>query len=143
MCFTGGFALAMSVDERMLAPVLSQPSLPFSVTKKHKASIDISPADLDVVRGRCAAEGLQVMGLRFKGDSFVPAERFDFLREQLGDAFIAVELDDDSANPAAAMKNPHSVLTEHLIDEPGQPTRVALDGVLDLFRSKLLVPASG
>ncbi|MEA3056065.1 MAG: hypothetical protein QOD30_1497, partial [Actinomycetota bacterium] len=42
MCFTGGFALAMSVDERMLAPVLSQPSLPFSLTKKHKASIDIS-----------------------------------------------------------------------------------------------------
>src|SRR4051812_22315485 len=29
MCFTGGFALAMMVDERMLAPVLSQPSLPF------------------------------------------------------------------------------------------------------------------
>jgi hypothetical protein len=83
------------------------------------------------------------MGLRFKGDSFVPAERFEFLRQQLGDAFIAVELDDDSANPAAAMKNPHSVLTEHLIDEPGQPTRAALDGVLELFRSKLLVPTSG
>lgn len=143
MCFTGGFALAMSVDDRMLAPVLSQPSLPFSITKKHKASIDIAPADLDVVKGRCAAEGLQVMGLRFKRDSFVPAERFAFLREQLGDAFIAVELDDDSANPDAAMKNPHSVLTEHLIDEPGQPTRQALDGVLELFRSKLLTPASG
>jgi dienelactone hydrolase len=139
MCFTGGFALAMSVDHRMLAPVLSQPSLPFSVTKKHKATIDISPADLDIVKGRCAAEGLQVMGLRFKGDSFVPGERFEFLRKELGDAFVAVELDDECANPAAAMK-PHSVLTEHLIDEPGQPTRLALDGVLDLFRTMLLAP---
>ena len=142
MCFTGGFALAMAVDDRMLAPVLSQPSLPFSLTKKHKHSIDISPADLDIVKGRCAAEGLQVMGMRFKSDRFVPEERFQFLREQLGDAFVAVELEDDDANPAAAMK-PHSVLTEHLIDEDGQATRAALDGVLDLFRTKLLAPTSG
>jgi hypothetical protein len=33
---------------------------------------------------------------------------------------------------------PHSVLTEHLIDEPGQPTRAALDQVLDLLRARLL-----
>jgi dienelactone hydrolase len=104
MCFTGGFALAMSVDERMLAPVLSQPSLPFSVTKKHKAAIDISPADLDVVKGRCAAEGLQVMGLRFKGDSFVPAERFEFLRQQLGDAFGAHRAPDRRARPTDASR---------------------------------------
>ena len=30
------------------------------------------------------------------------------------------------------------MVTEHLIDEPGQPTRDALDQVLDLFRQKLL-----
>ena len=110
-----------------------------AITKKQKRSIDISPADLDVVKHRCAADGLQVLGLRFKGDRFVPAERFEFLREQLGDAFVAVELDDDAANPDAAM-TPHSVLTEHLIDEPGQPTRDALDQVLDLFRTRLLAP---
>jgi dienelactone hydrolase len=139
MCFTGGFALAMATDERLLAPVLSQPSLPFGLTAKHKRSIDISPEDLGVVKQRCAAEGLQVLGLRFKSDRFVPAERFDFLREQLGDAFVAVELEDDAANPDAQMA-PHSVLTHHLIDEPGQPTRAALDQVLDLFRTKLLLP---
>jgi dienelactone hydrolase len=137
MCFTGGFALAMAVDDRMLAPVLSQPSLPTTLTKKGKASIDCSPEDLEVVKHRCAAEGLQVLGLRFKSDRFVPEERFQFLREQLGDAFVAVELEDEDANPEGAM-SPHSVLTEHLIDEPGQPTRVALDQVLDLFRTRLL-----
>jgi hypothetical protein len=67
----------------------------------------------------------------------VPAERFDFLREQLGDAFVAIELEDDAANPEAVMA-PHSVVTEHLIDEPGEPTREALDTVLDLFRERLL-----
>lgn len=137
MCFTGGFALAMATDERMLAPVLSQPSLPFGVGKRHRRSIDITPEELAIVRQRCAADGLEVIGLRFKGDRFVPADRFEFLREQLGDAFVAVELEDEDANPAATMK-PHSVLTEHLIDEPGQPTRAAVDLVLDLFRAKLL-----
>jgi dienelactone hydrolase len=137
MCFTGGFALAMSVDDRMLAPVLSQPSMPMGITKAHRRSIDCSAEDLAVVQQRCAAEGLEVLGLRFKGDRFVPGERFDFLREQLGDAFVAVELDDADANPDSTMK-PHSVLTEHLIDQPGTPTRAALDQVLDLFRRKLL-----
>lgn len=137
MCFTGGYALAMATDDRLLAPVLSQPSLPMALTKKQRHSIDISRADLDIVKHRCATAGLQVVGLRFKGDRFVPGERFDFLREELGDAFVAVELEDADANPEGAMK-PHSVLTEHLIDEPGQPTRDALDLVLDLFRTRLL-----
>ena len=134
MCFTGGFALAMAVDERIVAPVLSQPSLPFPLSAKHKASIDCSPADLAVVKQRCATEGLQVLGLRFEGDRMSPGERFDFLRKELGDAFVAVELPDESA----AGKPPHSVLTEHLIDAPDEPTRQALDQVLDLFRTKLL-----
>jgi hypothetical protein len=114
--------------------------MPASLTKRHKSNIDISSEDLEVVRQRCAA-GLKVLGLRFSSDSFVPDERFDFLRKELGDAFIAVELPDSAANPSAALK-PHSVLTEHLIDEPGQLTRDALDQVLDLFRSKLLTDAA-
>src|SRR5690606_3923659 len=82
MCFTGGFALAMATDRRLLAPVLSQPSLPFALVPGAKRSIDISPDELEVVRGRCASEGLQVLGLRFKTDRLVPAERFEFLAEQ-------------------------------------------------------------
>jgi dienelactone hydrolase len=137
MCFTGGLALAMATHPSLIAPVLAEPSLPFPFTKAKKGAIDCSATDLEVVKGRCVAEGLQVLGLRFRGDSFSPAERFQFLREQLGDAFVAVELDDSGANPEARMK-PHSVVTEHLIDEPGQPTRAALDQVLDLFRTRLL-----
>jgi dienelactone hydrolase len=136
MCFTGGFALAMAVDDRLLAPVLAQPSLPFPVSKAHRRSIDISPDDLQVVQDRCAA-GLQVLGLRFAGDRLSPPERFQHLREALGDAFVSVELDDSAANPAADL-SPHSVVTEHLVDEPGTPTRAALDQVLDLFRTRLL-----
>ncbi|WP_086831150.1 dienelactone hydrolase family protein [Streptomyces sp. NRRL B-24572] len=138
MCLTGGFALAMATDERLLAPVLCQPSLPLAVTDRNRRSIDISPDDLRTVRRRCA-EGLTVLGLRFRGDRLAPGARFARLREQLGDAFVGVELDDGAANPEGLMP-PHSVLTEHLVDEPGQPTRQALDQVLDLFRRRLLAP---
>jgi dienelactone hydrolase len=136
MCLSGGFALAMATDDRLIAPVLSQPSLPLPVTRRQRAGIDISAEDLVTVRRRCS-EGLAVLGLRFSSDRFVPDERFAFLRTQLGASFIAIELDDDHANPDAVLA-PHSVLTEHLIDEPGQPTRQALDSVLDHFRTRLL-----
>ncbi len=138
MCFTGGFALAMAVDDLILAPVLSQPSLPFKTTKGRKYNIDCSAADLDIVAGRCANEGLKVLGLAFKGDPFVPSERFQFLKDRLGDGFIAVELEQSHGNPNSPFPKHHSVLTGDLIDEPGQPTRDALDQVLELFTTKLL-----
>ena len=115
--------------------------MPVTINARHRRTIDISDADLAKVKHRCETQGLEVLGLRFKSDKLVSNERFQFLRDQLGDAFVAVELDDDAANPKAMMK-PHSVLTEHLIDEPGQPTRAALDQVLDLFRARLLTPTA-
>lgn len=137
MCLTGGFALAMATDERLLAPVVSQPSLPLALTRSRAGTIDVSAEDLAAVRGRCERAELQVMGLRFRGDRLVPGDRFAYLRRELGAAFTAVELDDSAANPDAVLP-PHSVLTEHLIDAPGQPTRAALDEVLALFRTRLL-----
>src|SRR2546428_8740178 len=84
MCFTGGFALGMMVDETMLAPVLSQPSLPFGIGKGRKAAIDVSHADLAHVKQR-VANGACVLGLRFSADGLSPPERFDMLRRELGD----------------------------------------------------------
>ncbi|HEY1487235.1 MAG TPA: dienelactone hydrolase family protein, partial [Micromonosporaceae bacterium] len=92
MCFTGNFALAMSVDDRMLAPVMSQPAMPMAMGAARKASVGISDADLSRVKAR-AADGLCVMGLRFTNDSAVPSQRFATLRDALGDNFIAVEID--------------------------------------------------
>lgn len=140
MCFTGGFALAMAVDDTILAPVLSQPSLPFSLSKKHKASIDTSPADIAIVADRCANEGLKVVGMRFEGDPFVPRERFAYLRDKLGTGFVSIELDQADGNPNGALGHRHSVLTGDLVDEPGEKTRDALDTVMNLFREKLLTP---
>ena len=129
----------MATDPSVLVPVVSQPSLPMAVTGKGRRTIDCSAEDLATVAGRCAAGDLAVIGLRFKGDRLATAGRFEFLRERLGDAFIGVELNDEDGNPDSRL-SPHSVLTEHLIDEPDQPTHDALELVLDHFRSKLLGP---
>ena len=137
MCLTGGFALAMMVDEEVVAPVLSQPSLPFPVGGARKRDLGISDEDLARVRQR-VDEGVCVLGLRFTGDPVMPADRFARLREELGDGFVGVEIDSSKGNPHGLPTNAHSVLTEHLVDEPGHPTRDALDQVLDLFRERLL-----
>ena len=139
MCFTGGFALGMMVDETMLAPVLSQPSLPFPVGHRRKASVGISDADFERVKER-AAQGACVLGLRFTADPAVPHERFEALRRELGDAFIAVEIDSSSGNPHGIKKRAHSVLTLDLVDEPGHPTRAALEQVLAFLQERLLTP---
>lgn len=139
MCFTGGFALGMMVDERMLAPVLSQPSLPLGVGSRHRSALGVSQPDLASIKTRAAA-GTQLLGLRFTCDGLVPVERFDRLRAELGDAFIGVEIDSSAGNAWDIPKNAHSVLTEHLVDEPGHPTYEALHQVLDFLRSRLLPP---
>jgi dienelactone hydrolase len=140
MCFTGGFALGMMVDDTMLAPVLSQPALPFAIGKKRKAAVGISSPDFERVKDR-AAEGACVLGLRFSADPAVPPQRFDTLRRELGDAFIAVEIDSSRGNPYGIKRYAHSVLTVELVDEPGHPTRAALERVLTFLRERLVAPS--
>jgi dienelactone hydrolase len=138
MCFTGGFALGMTLDQAMLAPVLSQPSLPLGLGRKRSASVGISDDDFTRVKQRVASEGLCVLGLRFSADKLVPAERFETLRRELGDAFIAVEIDSGPGNPHGIGKRAHSVVTRDLVDEPGHPTLAARAQVIEFFRERLL-----
>ena len=82
MCLTGNFGLAMMVDESVMAPVLSQPSLPFPFGAKRKAALHISDADLEIVKERIEKRGCKVLGLRFTGDPMCPPERFETLRQE-------------------------------------------------------------
>ena len=72
MCFTGGFALAMATEPEMLAPVLSQPSLPIALNGARAADLGCSDEDLLTVTERARDDGLCVLGLRFTGDRLVP-----------------------------------------------------------------------
>jgi dienelactone hydrolase len=136
MCLTGNFALAMSVDPLVVAPVMSQPALPLPIGAGRRRALGVAPADLEAVRGR-VAEGLCVLGLRFSDDAKVPAERFAHLRDALGEGFRAVEIDSSEGNPWGFARTAHSVLTEDHADAPGSPTREALDEVLDFLARRL------
>lgn len=118
MCFTGGFALAMMVDAPVVAPVLSQPSVPFAIGRKRSADLGLSPDDLAVVTDKVAA-GCQVLGLRYKGDRAVGA-RFDTLRATFGNGFVPIEFDG----------NKHSVLTAHR-------QQAGVDAVIAFLHDKL------
>jgi dienelactone hydrolase len=136
MCLTGNFALAMSVDPLVVAPVMSQPALPLPIGAQRRHAAGVSPGELTTVRRRID-QGLCVMGLRFSEDAKVPAERFAGLRDVLGDGFHVVEIDSSPGNPGGHAQRAHSVLTEDRIDEPGSPTQRALDEVLDFLATRL------
>ena len=121
MCFSGGFALGMMVDDIMVAPVLSQPSLPFAIGGSRGADLNLSESDQARLVERAQA-GCQVLGLRYTGDKLV-GTRFATLRKLLGEAFIAVEF-------ASTSKQDHSVLTEQIQPE-------AIERVLQFLHDKL------
>ena len=140
MCFTGGFALAMMTEPAVVAPVLSQPSLPLSIgpgKRRRAAAIDASPEEIACARRRLDAEALTMLGLRFRGDGFVPDARFERLKASLGDRFEVIELAPEDAATGTGMA-PHSVLTIHLDQSnPDGPTRRAEQRVVEFFHDAL------
>lgn len=135
MCLTGGFALAMMVDPWVVAPVLSQPSLPFPISSRRRSDVGISTEDLATVKAR-VNDGACLLGLRFTGDASSPHARFARLSEELGEGFIGVEIDSSQGNPWGYRKAAHSVLTEDYSDEEGSPTKIALEQVLTFFSER-------
>ena len=137
MCMTGNFALALMVDEHIMAPVLSQPSLPFSVSRGHRESLHLSDEDLRLVKERTQG-GLPVLGLRFSNDFLCPKERFATLRDELGDAFEGIEIDSAPGNAHGLGSRSHSVLTYDLVEsDPDHPTYKARDRVLAFLQQQL------
>lgn len=132
MCFTGNFALNLMLEPSVLAPVMSQPSLPLL----NPAGLHIAPDELRQVKQRLETEDLTVLAYRFEGDPMCKAAKFEAYEQALGDRFKATTLQDSAANPQGPGA-PHSVVTLHLIDEEGQPTRQALDEILDFYRLRL------
>ena len=142
MCVTGNFALTMTLDPWVVAPVMGHPSFPLPLTPAKAAALHVTPETLVNARRRIADEGLKVMGLRFHGDAlFCRAARFSTLRRELGEGFDGIELPGRSSkvNP----EPPHSVLTIGLIDEEGEPTREAIERVLGFLRERLRVGTRG
>lgn len=136
MCITGNFGLAMMLNAPVIAPVLSQPSLPFALTPGLSGALHASREELDAAQEKIDKHGARILGLRFKGDPMCRAARFASLQKEFGDAFEPIEIDNQFANPNGSPP-PHSVLTRHLIDAEGQPTRAALERTLTFLTEQL------
>lgn len=136
MCFTGNFALAMMTEPAVVAPVLSQPSLPLPVGARRKPALGVSPAEIACAKRRFESEDLSLLGLRFRDDPFVPDGRFDTYKRTFGTRFEAIEIDAAHAKPDPRMR-PHSVLTVHLRDDdPEGPTKRAEQRVIQFFKER-------
>ncbi len=141
MCFTGNFALSMMLEPSVLAPVLSQPSLPMDAPHR----IESPSEETRAVKKRLEDEDLTVLAYRFEGDSFCQAQRFAAYQDALGERFIGKTLPDNAANMidaitpfhAAHVTTPHSVVTVHLVDEANAPTIKAKDEIIAFFKTRL------
>ncbi|OBK11535.1 dienelactone hydrolase family protein [Mycobacterium asiaticum] len=136
-CFTGGFALAAAVDDSVLAPVLSQPSVPFPLTAKQRRDPGLSAAELGVVADRCTDQGLCALGLRFSADKLSPGERFTTLKQRLGDAFEVIEIDSGPGNEHGFTRAAHSVLTDEVREVDGHPAYEARKRVVEFLTQRL------
>jgi dienelactone hydrolase len=96
MCITGTFALALMLDEHLIAPVLSQPSPAVLGAGDH----GLSEEEWDCAKRRT---DVPVLGLRYTGDFLCKPPRFETLKAGLGERFRAVEVEGDA----------HSVFTYH------------------------------
>jgi dienelactone hydrolase len=137
MCFSGGFALAVAVDDSVLAAVASQPSAPFPVGARRRADPGMSRAEFDRVAERAASGELCAIGLRFSQDLASPVARFRTLKDRLGDAFEVITLDSSAGNPSGFRSSAHSVLTAELRETPGHPALLARERVVAFLRERL------
>lgn len=139
MCFTGNFALSMMLEPAVVAPVLSQPSLPL----QDPGGLHIAPDELAQVRERMQREDLVCLAYRFEGDPACQEARFDAYRAALGDRFVGTTLPASCAKRGVTPGPAHSVVTNHLVDRDGEPTRAAVDEILVFFRERLVGGTKG
>lgn len=136
MCVTGNFALTMTLDKEVVAPVLAHPSFPLPISGRKAAALHVTPETLVNARRRVKDESLRVLGVRFTGDVlFCRQARFETLRRELGEGFEGIEVPGTSSKPHP--EPPHSVLTIGLVDREGEPTRKAVDRVIDFLSERL------
>ncbi len=96
LCLTGSFALAMLLDDSVVAPVVSEPGLPlvlpFVSTEATRADLGLSPEQLAGARQRVEHDKIPVLGFRFQDDTLCPRERFATLRREFGSHFQGHEV---------------------------------------------------
>jgi dienelactone hydrolase len=143
LCFTGNFALTMTLEPAVIAPVVNHPSLPLD----DPSGLELSDEDARAIRDRIDRDGLSVLAYRFDNDKWCTGQRFAAYSALLGASFDGRVLPGATANPSPppffqeVVETPHSVVTAHFVDEEGHPTVAARDHII-AFLTERLKPAA-
>ncbi len=133
MCLTGGFAIPMMVEPSLMAPVLSQPSLPAGFSEASKQDFACSAEDLEIAKER-AANGTTIKAFRFDADKISPQQRMESYQKEFGSALEYHCLKSDRQGE----KGCHAVFTLDYFDDEGHPTREAYKILVGFFKEKLM-----
>jgi dienelactone hydrolase len=125
MCLTGGFVLSMMLDAEMIAPVMSQPSMP--VGPWNKTELGITDEERENAVKRSENENIPVLGFKFAGDPLCPPERFQALSREFGDRF----------RPVVIEGKKHSVLTQHFKDMSPADQKKVWDTLVSYLHERL------
>ncbi|WP_078868666.1 dienelactone hydrolase family protein [Streptomyces sp. NRRL B-1347] len=145
LCFTGNFALTMTLEPAVIAPVVNHPSLPLD----DPGGLEMSAEDAAAVAERVERDGLRVLGYRFDNDTWCTGRRFAAYRALLGDAFDGRVLPGGAAHtdPPPFFRDvvgcAHSVVTAHLVDQEGHPTVRARDEIIAFLAERLGLSSTG
>ncbi len=153
MCLTGGFVLSLMADDSVIAPVASQPSLPFGITSAHKAALGVSSEELEVAKDRANNDGVAILALRFSEDKISPPDKFDTLRQEFGEAteiiedsaelcwkrnqaLETIEINSQPNNPYNLPQISHAVLTLGYSSDSGHPANRVYQRVVEFLQSQ-------
>jgi dienelactone hydrolase len=97
MCLTGAFPLAMLRAPEIVAPVLCQPTLPFSPRNifhflgwfTNQNALALDPADVDYVRTKTS---MPILGIRYSGDRLCKKKRFERLTNEFKGRFYRLDV---------------------------------------------------
>ncbi len=152
MCLTGGFVLSLMADESVIAPVASQPSLPFGISSAHKSALGVSPEDLALAKER-AKNGVPILALRFSEDKISSPERFITLRQEFGEeteviensaelcwkrgsVLETMEINSRPNNPYNILQSSHAILTLGYSSESGHPANKVYRRVIEFLQEQ-------
>ena len=135
MCMTGNFALTLALDPWVTAPVSSQPGIPASTPFRNRdGGLQMSKTEKQIL----AERDVDVMGLRFRGDTLCREARFAAIRGVVGtERFNEHVIEDEHRNPDGPLKHPHSVLTADLVDDDDGETKKKLGEVVAFLEARI------
>ena len=139
MCLTGAFAIPLLVESPLLAPVVSQPILPFGPLESTKKNLGCSPSDLEKAVNRCHKEDINLLCFRFSNDPIAPAEKIETIREKFTTKSDITTIDSSPGNSHNIVESADAVFTFNFSDVTNHPTRLALDKVIAYYKEKLMV----